>query len=133
MPSRRELNIWRDIKKRCYIPTSKYYRHYGAKGVTMCPQWRASFAQFLRDMGPAPSPGHWLVRKDVAGNYCPENCEWAPPSRQMARRKCARLVQVDGQTMLLSEAERLPGMPSRATIKRRLAKGLPLRNPPAAP
>ena len=133
MPSRRKLNIWRDIKKRCYIPTSKYYRHYGAKGVTMCPQWRASFAQFLRDMGPAPSPGHWLVRKDVASNYCPENCEWAPPSRQMARRNCARLVQVDGQTMLLSEAERLSGMPSRATIKRRLAKGLPLRNPPAAP
>ena len=133
MQPSREVRAWREIKKRCYIPTHKDFRHCGGKGVTMCPQWGVSFAQFLADMGPAPSPHHWLVRKDTAGNYCPTNCEWAPPSRQMARRNCARLVQVDGQTMLLSEAARLPGMPSRSTIKRRLAKGLPLRNPPTAP
>ena len=67
------------------------------------------------------------------GNYCPANCEWALPIQQAARCSRARLVQVDGRAMLVTEAARLPGMPSRAAIKRRLAKGLPLRNPPAAP
>ena len=133
MQPSREKNIWRDIKKRCYITTSKCYRHYGGKGVTMCPQWRTSFEQFLADMGPSPSPRHWLVRKDVEGNYCPKNCEWALPILQAARCSRARWVQVDGQMMLLSEAARLPWMPSRTAIKRRLAKGLPLRNPPPAP
>ena len=76
MQPSREVRAWREIKKRCYIPTHKDFRHYGGKGVMMCPQWRVSFAQVLADMGPAPSPRHWLVRKDTAGNYCPTNCEW---------------------------------------------------------
>lgn len=131
-PHRRELNAWRMMKRRCLDPSFKDFPRYGGKGIQVCPQWMASFDQFLKDLGPAPTQSHWLGRLNVLGNYEPGNCVWTTQPLQERRRAFCRKVTVYGQTVTAAEAARLPGMPKRDSILRRQAAGLPLENPPAA-
>lgn len=39
--------IWNGIKQRCYNPKRKDYRKYGAKGVTMCDDWKNDVESFF--------------------------------------------------------------------------------------
>jgi hypothetical protein len=85
----KERGIWIGMISRCHNPASASYRWYGAKGVIVCFRWRQSFAAFLRDMGPRPSPKHSIDRIDPTGNYEPTNCRWATQLVQ-ARNKRPR-------------------------------------------
>lgn len=73
------------MKTRCLNPAFHSYRRYGGRGITICPEWRHSFAAFLRDMGTCP-PGRSLDRINNDGNYEPGNCRWATFSEQMQNR-----------------------------------------------
>lgn len=39
--------IWNGIKQRCYSPARKDYTKYGAKGVTMCDEWKNDPKAFI--------------------------------------------------------------------------------------
>ena len=39
--------IWNGIKQRCYNPKRKDYCRYGAKGVTMCDEWKNNPQSFI--------------------------------------------------------------------------------------
>lgn len=128
---RRTRNAWRVMLRRCRDPKFRDWPRYGGAGIQVCPQWAQSFRQFLADLGPAPSPDHWLGRLDVTGHYAPENCQWTTQPQQVRRRVYCRRVPIDGQMLTAQEVERLPGLPSRNTVLRRLASALPLQNAPA--
>jgi len=98
-----EYLAWVAAKKRCSNPRNASYRHYGARGIRMCPAWAGSFVAFLRDMGRRPSPSHSLDRINPNGNYAPENCRWASPQVQARNRRCSRWYAFDGQQLLLGE------------------------------
>lgn len=78
------------MKNRCFVQTSRGYANYGGRGVTVCPQWRESFAQFLADMGERP-PGTTIDRIDNNGNYEPGNCRWADGTTQRRSTRRIRL------------------------------------------
>lgn len=83
-----EHNSWSAAKSRCTNPKSGQWGDYGARGITMCSRWASSFEDFYSDMGARPK-GFTLDRRDVNGNYEPENCHWADKSEQ--RRNSRRL------------------------------------------
>lgn len=79
-------SIWCGIKKRCHSEKCNTYAYYGARGITVCDEWREDFESFVRDMGPRP-PGTSLDRIDNDGGYFPDNCRWADRSTQMKNRR----------------------------------------------
>lgn len=77
---------WATMKSRCYNSNSFKFKHYGARGITVCERWLNSFPNFLEDMGDRPD-GMTLSRIDNDGPYCKENCEWQTPSQQNYNRR----------------------------------------------
>lgn len=69
--------IWIGIKNRCSNPKSESYSKYGGRGITVCNDWLESFQSFYDwSIADGWKPGLEIDRKDVNGNYCPENCRY---------------------------------------------------------
>ena len=79
--------VWAAMVQRCTNPNSKDWKHYGARGITVCERWH-SFANFLADMGEKPD-GLMIERRDNDGSYCPENCYWADTITQARNKRRA--------------------------------------------
>lgn len=80
---------------RCLDQFHPAYRHYGARGITVCDRWlpdvagARAFANFLADLGPRPH-GTSLDRIDNEKGYSPENCAWRTPKEQRANQRPRR-------------------------------------------
>lgn len=98
-----EYRLFRDMCNRCHLPTRKSYKNYGARGIIVCAEWRHNFEQFLKDMGPRPSPEHTIERKDNDGPYSKDNCRWATRTEQMNNMRTNRLLTWNGETRTLAE------------------------------
>lgn len=86
------LKCWDGMKQRCYNPNKKEYKFYGAKGVTICDEWKNDFRAFF----------HWAIdngyeiiddykdklnidRIDSSKGYSPDNCRFISQSDNCAR------------------------------------------------
>jgi len=94
-------HIWQLMWRRCENPKDCVYKHYGARGIKVCDEWK-DFDVFLNDMGIKPE-GLSLERKDVNGNYCPENCCWATTLEQVRNRTTTKWITLMDQTKSASE------------------------------
>src|SRR3990167_5509371 len=92
-----EYRAWHHIHQRCHNPKDKRYHEWGGRGVTVCRRWK-TFANFLADMGPKPSPKHSIERDNNDGNYEPGNCRWATNQEQCNNKSNNRRLAFDGRT-----------------------------------
>lgn len=86
-----EYRSWQSMKNRCLNPKAKDYKYYGARGITVAPEW-LQYETFLFDMGRRPTDKHTLERIDVNKGYGPDNCEWETRTAQARNRNYARTM-----------------------------------------
>lgn len=117
-----EWQAWNHMLQRCTNPNDKFYKDYGARGITVCDRWN-NFTNFLEDMGNKPFPGYSLDRyPDNNGNYEPGNCRWASPLQQASNKRNCVYITKDNETFCVAEWSRRTGI-KRQTILARLHKG----------
>ena len=117
-----EHGVWRSMKNRCYTKSHKDYAIYGGRGITICQRWLDSFENFLADMGPAPTHGHSIERRDTNGNYEPGNCSWATPVEQANNRRNTIMLEWNGRCQSMADWARELEI-NYYTLKQRLRNG----------
>lgn len=99
------------MHRRCYVKKNKCFKDYGGRGIKVCDRWHENnkdgLANFVKDMGGERPVGGSLERKDVNGDYTPENCMWIPLRDQAKNTRQVFWVYLLGQRMSLSSAARL--------------------------
>ena len=102
MSKTRLFGIWQAMKKRCYDIKSKAYKNYGHRGIKVCGEWIEDFKCF-RNWAIANGYREDLSidRKDVNGDYCPENCRWISLREQTRNKRESIYLTINGVTKLL--------------------------------
>ena len=118
-----EYNAWIHLMHRCFNPKDKAFKHYGARGISVCNRWRESFDDFCTDMGPRPSKEFSLDRIDCNGNYEPSNCKWSSRIEQANNKQTNRRVKFFGQMLTAREISEQTGLPLK-TIQSRINAGM---------
>jgi hypothetical protein len=98
-----EYDVWNAMKQRCHNSKSSGFSKYGARGIAVCEEWRASFESFYRDMGPRPTPQHSIDRIDNQKGYAPENCCWATITQQANNKRATILINGKTLTAIATE------------------------------
>lgn len=101
----RLYKTWQSMRNRCNNPNTEAYEDYGGRGIKICAEWD-NFETFVKDMDDTYKKGLTLERKDVNGDYSPENCEWADRIQQANNRRNTRYVKVFGEVLTMSQAAR---------------------------
>ena len=90
----RLYSIWSGMKSRCYNPNATSYKWYGAKGVTICDEWKNSYKAFaewaIEHGGYNPDTEHEIVltidRIDSSKGYEPDNARFIEAPDNIAKR-----------------------------------------------
>lgn len=79
----RLYSIWQGMKCRCYNSKSPNFKNYGGRNIKICDEWKNSYQNFRRwaykngwteEMPKSHKDSLSIERKDVNGDYNPENC-----------------------------------------------------------
>lgn len=103
MTGTRLYKIWHAMKQRCENPNMKNWKYYGAKGVSVCDEWKNSFPAFYEWAiasgydDTAPRGKCTIDRIDPYGDYTPENCRWADMKTQLQNRRKPEIQRFDLQ------------------------------------
>jgi hypothetical protein len=83
--------VWHWMIQRCYCEYSTSYKNYGARGISVCDEWRYSVENFFLDMSNGWAKGLQLDRINNNGNYCKENCRWVTPKENNRNTRKTKL------------------------------------------
>lgn len=124
----RLYQVWSNMRARCRSPQHHAYKNYGARGVTVCPEWDSSYEAFRSwaysngYKEDAPRGACTLDRINNDGPYCPENCRWVSMSEQRANQRRVMLLTYNGVTKPAAQWSIEAGL-ERHVVGNRIKKG----------
>lgn len=79
--------IWCQMRRRCSNPKDSSYQWYGAKGISVCPDWNdySTFSAWAIHNG--YEMNLTLDRVNPKGNYSPDNCQWITNAENVSRAR----------------------------------------------
>ena len=100
-----EYKVWDAINQRCNNPNSPAYINYGARGITLCPEWTGpgGFEKFIAHVGLRPDASKSLDRIDNDKGYTSGNVRWTDRKTQCRNKRNALLITVNGVEKPLAE------------------------------
>ena len=117
----RLYKIWDGMRQRCKNPNDAAFRHYGARGISICKEWD----NYLKFKEWALSHGYCedlsIDRVDVNGNYEPSNCRWANAYEQSNNKTTSHYLEFDGKKQTIAQWAKELNMPME-TLYRRITK-----------
>lgn len=116
---------WGHIIGRCTNPNNKDFANYGARGITLCDEWRHDFQAFYDHVSKLPhygEKGYTLDRINNELGYAPGNVRWATWTEQTLNTRRNPSLTYNGETKLLVEWARDAGMMPN-TLSRRIHLG----------
>lgn len=113
--------VWHGMIQRCEYPHHVGFKNYGGRGVTVCSEWHdfGVFCEWANSNG--YKVGLTIERKNVDGNYCPENCTWISPAEQAKNKRTTIKYTLNGVTKTQTEWARHLGIASN-TLSERVKK-----------
>lgn len=121
-PYPRLRTIWHNMIDRCENPRAISYPLYGAKGVSVCDEWKSleSFVTWALSNGYTDELT--IDRADGTKGYSPDNCRWVSKIEQQNNRRNNHLLTVNGKTDTIANWARYSGI-SHSTISARIRIG----------
>lgn len=116
-------SAWNSLCRRCFNPKHHKYYRYGARGITVCDQWKNDYNSFYNwSIQNGYQLGLSLDRINNDGNYEPSNCRWTTRKKQQRNMCRNKIITYKNQTYCLAEwCEKLNL--KYKTINSRLHKG----------
>lgn len=113
-------SIWNAMINRCENPHNKNYNNYGGRGIKICEEWKdiRNFSKWADETGFELGKNLSIERKDVNGNYCPENCCWIDRKLQSRNRRNTVRLDINGDNKSLSEWCEVYNVPYKKVIGR---------------
>ena len=97
-------NSWRGMRARCYNKKDKSYYWYGARGITICDEWKNDYTAFKEwALSNGYEEGLTIERIDTNGNYEPSNCCWKTRKEQANNTRKNHLVEYNGKVQTISQ------------------------------
>lgn len=124
----RLFHIWSNMVVRCTSPNLRAYKHYGGRGIKVCDEWLNSENFFSWAKISGYNDNLTLERKDVNGNYCPENCEWVTWDIQADNKRCSRRFKFFEETLTINKifnkySHLISADVTKDTVRSRVANG----------
>lgn len=119
----RLFRIWAHIKDRCNNKKNQSYKNYGARGITICDEWKNDFMSFYKwSLSNGYKKELTIERIDVNGGYNPDNCTWIKKEEQNKNTRRSVFLTYKGKTLCVAEWARKINK-SKETLYSRIKKG----------
>lgn len=119
----RIYRIWHGMCQRCYNLNSDQYKNYGARGITVCSEWRSEplkFQDWALNNGYDDTLS--IDRINPNGNYEPSNCRWVRAETQQNNRRNNVRIKLGDVEMTMAQWDRKMGY-RPGTIGKRIRSG----------
>lgn len=114
-------NTWRGMIERCTYIKHVHYKHYGGRGISVCPKWHDFLNFYNWAIENGWEEGLEIDRTLNDGNYTPQNCRFVSPTINKRNRSSNRILTFNGESLCMSEWGERTGL-DQSTIKDRLNK-----------
>lgn len=118
----RLYRIWKGMKDRCYLQSSKHFDRYGGRGIKICKEWKSNYVVFKEwALQNGYNDTLSIERKNIDKDYEPSNCCWIPLSMQNKNTSRTWRIKYKNVTYTLGDLSEYLHIP-RTTLRRYLLK-----------